>query len=533
MEKIFKKVTEYYTDPKEDEPEEVTNTFTDDEKSEIRADEIKPEMKVDGIEFNLCSVKAKEAVKQIYDKFVDQQIKVLKKGHEAQAVDLLLGAPTVSDGDGKVKKIKGTLAYAGVSLNNRLYLPEQLSKGDGMTVPLILNHASVSGAEAELPMLPDIFKIGLMNGEEMKIGEVSMTWKADENTLYYEGEISDEFFISEVDAGKMTVSLGMYYDADSPTICDRECYTVIKGAEFHEVSLVYHPGFPIATIEAVESLLKVKALESISVSKKIELYAREVIQGVLSEEGGTIEDSDLLDNLIKSGHNKKISREVVSRLAQEENATEPEIKEWMIANEGLDATIRYGITKKRANEILNDDPKKHEFLSEGEDYDECQVCGDKKSAHEVIPNSIPEATMYARDILEELSNEGNEITAGDLMDNLIGHGYSEDVAREVVHVVSNEAVGPHSRDYSYVINEPTSSPESTGSNATQYSKPPSTRQFNSRVNQNLEPDSLKSNEEVSVSGPPSSTSMIANKKQEEAFNQPEGKVVTPIRGSKS
>ena len=188
-----------------------------------------------------------------FDKFLDQQIKILKsKASETEDVmGLLVGEPQTSQGG---KKIKGTLAYAGVSLNNRLYLPEELKKGDGMTVPLILNHASTAGAEEELDRLPQEFRSGLEQGKEMRVGEVSLQWDPENLTLYYTGEVVDQFFQREVDDAHMAVSLGMYYDSDSPQVCDESCYTVIKGAEFHEVSLVYHPGFPIATIEAYEAL---------------------------------------------------------------------------------------------------------------------------------------------------------------------------------------------------------------------------------------------------------------------------------------
>ena len=60
---------------------------------------------------------------------------------------------TEVDGEAGGKKIKGTLAYAGVSLNDRVYLPEELAKCDGMTLPLLLNHSSVAGAEGELHRL--------------------------------------------------------------------------------------------------------------------------------------------------------------------------------------------------------------------------------------------------------------------------------------------------------------------------------------------------------------------------------------------
>ena len=56
-------------------------------------------------------------------------------------------------------------------------------------------------------------------------------------------EYRDYFFKKEIDEMNMSVSLGIYYDSDSPSVCNDKCYTVITGAEFREVSLVYHAGF--------------------------------------------------------------------------------------------------------------------------------------------------------------------------------------------------------------------------------------------------------------------------------------------------
>jgi len=163
----------------------------------------------------------------------------------------------------KGKKVQGTLAYAGFSLNDRIYSPEELAKGDGMTVPLIINHASTVGAEKEIAegRVPDEVVQALQRGEDYVVGEVTLEWNPSTLTLSYSGVINDTFWQDEVEDAKMAVSLGIYYDADSPRLCNDKCYTVIQGAEFREVSLVYHPGFPIATIEAVENYLKKSAVE--------------------------------------------------------------------------------------------------------------------------------------------------------------------------------------------------------------------------------------------------------------------------------
>ena len=217
---------------------------------------------IDNDEDGLTDEKDEEVVdEKAFESFVNQKIKVLQAKRPNKAVSLLMG--TEVDGEAGGKKIKGTLAYAGVSLNDRVYLPEELAKGDGMTLPLLLNHSSVAGAEGELHRLDNDMQDHLTQGRDYKVGEVTLTWIPDDLTLYYEGAIENKFFQKEVDDMDMAVSLGIYYDSDSPQLCNDSCYTVIKGAEFREVSLVYHAGFPVATIEEIESKLKKRAMETI------------------------------------------------------------------------------------------------------------------------------------------------------------------------------------------------------------------------------------------------------------------------------
>jgi len=202
-------------------------------------------------------IACEKSMKQ-YRGYIAREVEVLKKRAKGnEAVSIMYGLPTISK---QGKKIKGILAYAGVSLNDRIYLPEELSKGHGLTLPLLLNHSNIAGAEEELDRLDDDMVNHLENEKDFKIGEVTLDWDQEKLTLFYEGVIEHEFFQKEVDDADMAVSLGIYYDADSPVVCDENCYTIIKGAEFREVSLVYHPGFPIATIEAVENELKKEIL---------------------------------------------------------------------------------------------------------------------------------------------------------------------------------------------------------------------------------------------------------------------------------
>ena len=74
-------------------------------------------------------------------------------------------------------------------MNDRVYLPEELAKGDGMTLPLLLNHSSIAGAEGELHRLSNEMQDHLTQGRDYQVGEVTLTWVPDDLTLYYEGEI--------------------------------------------------------------------------------------------------------------------------------------------------------------------------------------------------------------------------------------------------------------------------------------------------------------------------------------------------------
>ena len=238
---------------------EPRSSFNDIESNNDIDDEI--ESKLRSKESCGCKKKAHEASVKKYEKFVDDKLTILKSHAKAnEAVSLMYGLPTISK---EGRKIKGTLAYAGVSLNDRIYLPEELKKGDGLTLPLLLNHSSTAGAEEELDRLSEEMRTALENEEDFQVGEVTLTWDPKKLTLFYEGVVTNEFFQTEIDEMNMAVSLGIFYDSDSPTVCDLNCYTMIKGAEFREVSLVYHAGFPIATIEAVEAKLKKASEDSL------------------------------------------------------------------------------------------------------------------------------------------------------------------------------------------------------------------------------------------------------------------------------
>jgi len=251
-------------EPQQEQPMQPQQPMGTDQKSELERpfEQFKQRESLKKKLYECNGTACPKSIKQ-FEGFIKRKIQVLqnKRRGKSRAVELLFGLPTIEKSG---KKIKGRLAYAGVSLNNRIYLPEELAKGHGKTLPLLLNHSDVAGAEEELDRLEHPMRSALENGEDFQIGWVTLRWEPEELTLYYEGVIEHPFFQKEVDDADMAVSLGIWYDSDSPRVCDEECYTLIRGAEFREVSLVYHPGFPIATIESNEVALKIRAKKQIA-----------------------------------------------------------------------------------------------------------------------------------------------------------------------------------------------------------------------------------------------------------------------------
>ena len=158
--------------------------------------------------------------------------------------------PSVSSG-----KISGRVSFPGISLNNRLYLPEELAKGDGITVPILLNHGDLEGAEDIGPeLLPVEYRNRLAKSEEIILGSITYHFNFQTRELLYDGQVTDPFFSQKHVLEQMSVSQGVSFDPNlsREQVCGTvQCYQVVRGIRFVEMSLVYHPGFgPIATLAA-------------------------------------------------------------------------------------------------------------------------------------------------------------------------------------------------------------------------------------------------------------------------------------------
>ena len=132
-----------YTEPSEAEGQAVQNLEPPQEEQPLQGkqdtdqsqqSQLERPFEQEALKKSSCKVCPK-SIKQ-FEGFIKRKIQVLQGKHRGKnrAVEMMFGLPTIEKSG---KRIKGTLAYAGVSLNNRIYLAEELAKGDGKTLPLL------------------------------------------------------------------------------------------------------------------------------------------------------------------------------------------------------------------------------------------------------------------------------------------------------------------------------------------------------------------------------------------------------------
>ena len=164
-------------------------------------------------------------------------------------------------------KIHGMLAYPGISGNGKLYSVGELMHGDGIDLPIWLNHGVLDGTDGIGPeLLPDSYRERLENGEELVVGHGRTWFDKDTLQLMHEGLITDPFYQNPEILKQMNVSQGVLHPKDLPHFCDEVlCYQIIQKSVYEEYSIVFKPGFSIATL-SIESLGKdssyIRALEN-------------------------------------------------------------------------------------------------------------------------------------------------------------------------------------------------------------------------------------------------------------------------------
>ncbi|MHB1910214.1 MAG: DUF6582 domain-containing protein [Nitrososphaerales archaeon] len=163
-------------------------------------------------------------------------------------------------------RIHGILAPPRVSRNNTLYLPEELKRSDGQTVPFYYRHEDVE-------IGPD----GRPTGNFLKLpprGQIELHWNPVDQRLEYDGIVEDPWLERQIKSGKIQhVSL-----AGKPSREDvyRGHYVPI-GFQMYSASAVETPGIPETTIaaEAKEQDAKVLFVESFTMEATLDASKRD------------------------------------------------------------------------------------------------------------------------------------------------------------------------------------------------------------------------------------------------------------------
>ena len=136
-------------------------------------------------------------------------------------------------------RISGLLAIPRISRNGRFYLPEELEKANGLTVPVFWDHRDT----------------------ETPIGSVNLKYDPDNMTVTYEGTVTQATIDTIKAIGKVYTSLGATYENDpndeGQHVCGNQaCYFVPRGLTWKEMSLVTDAGIPETTVILNEKCVK-------------------------------------------------------------------------------------------------------------------------------------------------------------------------------------------------------------------------------------------------------------------------------------
>ncbi|MBI2184224.1 MAG: hypothetical protein HYU39_04610 [Thaumarchaeota archaeon] len=140
------------------------------------------------------------------------------------------------------RHVSGVLAIPRVSRNGFLYLPDELAKADGRSIPVYLEH----------------------DYSREPVGLAKLTWDPDLWQLRYEGEVVDSVPLPR------HTSLGAEYEFEERI----DGYVVPRGLDFYEMSLVVDPGIPETSVVAESARRRLAIVESVSAVRGSSLTVR-------------------------------------------------------------------------------------------------------------------------------------------------------------------------------------------------------------------------------------------------------------------
>jgi len=143
-----------------------------------------------------------------------------------------------------VRHIWGTLAIPRVSRNGNFYLPEELARGDGMTIPFYFDHE-------DFEIGPNGKPTGRIRTEMQPRGEINLKWNEQLGHLDYDGRI---WSYSGIES-RPFVSLA----AEPQSVETFHGYNVPTGLKLFSASAVANPGIPETSLNiewVMESMVR-------------------------------------------------------------------------------------------------------------------------------------------------------------------------------------------------------------------------------------------------------------------------------------
>ena len=145
-------------------------------------------------------------------------------------------------------KITGVALIPRISRNNNLYTKQELERFDGVTVPLNWEHDPTN-----------------------VIGEVTFHYNASQETVYYEGVITNEAS-ANVARNKLLFTSIEATPTEVSEICngDSDCFAMPFGLKPEGLALTETPGVPETSVKVIEKYIKEcnhHALEADTVDK--------------------------------------------------------------------------------------------------------------------------------------------------------------------------------------------------------------------------------------------------------------------------
>lgn len=293
--------------------------------------------------------------------------------------------------------IEGTLAMPRKSMNGNFYWASELAKGDGVRVPLRLNH--------------DKTEAGI-------IGYSILKWNPSIEHLDYNATITDEkidALVSELITKGESVKVSLGIDAQSvEKICksgSSECMDAPIDVTFREMSVLIgeNPGIPESSLNISEQITSiVQALacgkQCIELFSTVEKYNTSISGNNDDKQLMTLEETKIAESEANDAFNKKVADAVNAQMDVHLKASEETAK--------LEKAVAEGVKEAQAKlEAENPfakkapcDPKKEDCKNKTESVDEAKI-------NAIVEARIKDATDAISEKYEEFVKK-SEVSTG-------------------------------------------------------------------------------------------------------------------------